>query len=164
MLKVNTSLEVHASKIYTRKMFEIFGGILYESGMYDVEEIIEKQKYIVTHRKAELREKWFKCRFEVNVSDNLGYFSCICGLFEHMGMVCCHSLQVMVLLRLKQIPSRHILKRWSIHGRDNLPSHLKHYQQDMVRRMRPLSGILLCTSLPWRLQIWGTGTRRLLSL
>ncbi|XBI98832.1 hypothetical protein VPH35_019026 [Triticum aestivum] len=131
VLKVNTSLEVHASKIYTRKMFEIFGGIMYESRMYDVEEIIEKQKYIVTHRKAELREKWFKCRFEVNVSDNLGYVLCICGLFEHMGMVCCHSLQVMVLLRLKQMPSRHILKRWSIHGRDNLPAHLKHYQQDM---------------------------------
>uniref|UniRef100_A0A453TCE7 Protein FAR1-RELATED SEQUENCE n=1 Tax=Aegilops tauschii subsp. strangulata TaxID=200361 RepID=A0A453TCE7_AEGTS len=131
VLKVNTALEVHASKIYTRKMFEILGEILYESGRYDVEEIIAKQKYIVTHQKAEHREKWFKCRFEVNVTDNLGYFSCICGLFEHMGMVCCHSLQVMVFLRLKQIPPRHILKRWSIHGRDNLPGHLKHYQQDM---------------------------------
>ncbi|XP_073364965.1 protein FAR1-RELATED SEQUENCE 5 isoform X4 [Aegilops tauschii subsp. strangulata] len=131
VLKVNTPLEMHASKVYTRKMFEIFGGILYESGSYDVEEIIPKQKYIVTHVKAEKREKWFKCRYEVNVSDNLGYFSCICGLFEHMGMVCCHSLQVMNVLRLKEIPPRHILKRWSIHGRDNLPDHLKHYQQDM---------------------------------
>ncbi|XP_037443614.1 protein FAR-RED IMPAIRED RESPONSE 1-like [Triticum dicoccoides] len=139
VLKVNTALEVHASKIYTRKMFEIFGGILYESRRYDVEEIIEKQKYIVTHQKAEHREKWFMCRFEVNVSDNLGYFSSICGLFEHMGMVCCHSLQVMVLLRLKQIPPRHILKRWSIHGRDNLPGHLKHYQQDMGQPDAPTS-------------------------
>ncbi|XP_048568039.1 uncharacterized protein LOC125548498 [Triticum urartu] len=93
VLKVNTALEVHASKIHTRKMFEIFGGILYESGRYDVEEIIEKQKYIVTHQKAEHHEKWFKCHFE--------------------------------------IPPRHILKRWSIHGRDNLPGHLNHYQQDM---------------------------------
>uniref|UniRef100_A0A8R7Q1J7 SWIM-type domain-containing protein n=2 Tax=Triticum urartu TaxID=4572 RepID=A0A8R7Q1J7_TRIUA len=131
VLKVNTPLEVHASKIYTRKMFEIFGGILYESGSYGVEEIIPKQKYMVTHVKAEKREKWFKCRYEVNVFDNLGYFSCICGLFEHMGMVCCHSLQVMNVLRLREIPHRHILKRWSIHGRDNLPDHLKHYQQDM---------------------------------
>lgn len=93
-MKVNIPLEAHASKIYTRKMFEVFGGILYESGRYDVEEIVEKKQYIVTHQKAEKREKWFKCRFEVNVSDNLGYFSCICGLFEHMGMVCCHSLQI----------------------------------------------------------------------
>lgn len=37
----------------------------------------------------------------------------------------------MLFLRMKQIPPRHILKRWSIHGRDNLPAHLKHYQQDM---------------------------------
>uniref|UniRef100_A0A8R7PZ87 SWIM-type domain-containing protein n=1 Tax=Triticum urartu TaxID=4572 RepID=A0A8R7PZ87_TRIUA len=115
-------------------MFEIFGGILYESGSYGVEEIIPKKKYMVTHVKAEKREKWFKCRYEVNVFDNLGYFSCICGLFEDMGMVCCHSLQVskvMNVLRLREIPHRHILKRWSIHGRDNLPDHLKHYQQDM---------------------------------
>lgn len=131
VLKVNTPLEVHASKIYTRKMFEIFGGIIYESGRYDVEEIIKNKKYIVTHQKSEEREKWFKCRFEVNASDNLGFFSCICGLFEHMGMLCCHSLQVMTLLRLKEISPRHILKRWSVHGRDNLPAHLKHYQQDM---------------------------------
>lgn len=91
-MKVNTPLEVHASKIYTRKMFEIFGRILYESGSYDVTEIIPKQKYMATHVKAKKREKWFKCRYEVNVFDNLGYFSCICGMFEHMGMVCCHSL------------------------------------------------------------------------
>ena len=34
---VNTPPEFHASKIYTRAMFENFGEVLYEAGQYRVE-------------------------------------------------------------------------------------------------------------------------------
>lgn len=131
VLRVNIPLEKHASKVYTRNMFEKFGKILYEAGAYSVEQMVFKRKYVATHIKAETREKWYKCRYVVHVSEDLGYFSCECGLYEHMGMLCCHALKVMMLLKLDMIPSKHIMKRWTVDGRDNLPDHLKHYQRDM---------------------------------
>ena len=56
VLKVNTSLEVHASKIYTRTMFEMFGRVLYVDGYYDVEEIETRRKYAAIHGNPELRD------------------------------------------------------------------------------------------------------------
>jgi hypothetical protein len=37
----------------------------------------------------------------------------------------------MIFLRIRAIPSRHILKRWTVDARDILPDHIKHYQKDM---------------------------------
>jgi hypothetical protein len=93
-LKVNIPIEKHASKIYTRTMFEMFGNFLFASGSYEVEELIPKRKYVATHRNAERREKYMKSVFEVELSVDGDFFSCECGLFEHMGMVCCHIIKV----------------------------------------------------------------------
>uniref|UniRef100_A0A453B6F0 Uncharacterized protein n=2 Tax=Aegilops tauschii subsp. strangulata TaxID=200361 RepID=A0A453B6F0_AEGTS len=50
---------------------------------------------------------------------------------EHMGMICCHILKVMIILDVKKIPKAHIMKRWTVDARDVLPDHIKHYQRDM---------------------------------
>lgn len=39
VVKCNMSLERHASKIYTRAMFEKFGDLLYQAHAYRIEEI-----------------------------------------------------------------------------------------------------------------------------
>jgi predicted transcriptional regulator of viral defense system len=93
-VKVNIPIEKHASKIYTRAMFEMFGTFLFASRSYDVEELIPRRKYVATHRNAEKREKYMKSVFEVQLSVDGDFFSCECGLFEHMGMVCFHIIKV----------------------------------------------------------------------
>ncbi|KAM0858644.1 hypothetical protein ACQ4PT_047701 [Festuca glaucescens] len=131
VLKVNLPIEKHASRIYTRTMIEIFGSFLFASGSYTVEELIPKKKYVATHLNATKREKYLKSVFEIEVSEEVDYYTCECGLFEHMGMVCCHIIKVMCELRLSEIPKKHVMKRWTLEARDILPDHLKHYQKDI---------------------------------
>uniref|UniRef100_A0A8R7TV07 Protein FAR1-RELATED SEQUENCE n=1 Tax=Triticum urartu TaxID=4572 RepID=A0A8R7TV07_TRIUA len=57
VMRTNIPIERHASKIYTRKMFELFGENLFEGGSYQVEELQKKKKYIARHNDAEKREK-----------------------------------------------------------------------------------------------------------
>uniref|UniRef100_A0A8R7PPC4 SWIM-type domain-containing protein n=1 Tax=Triticum urartu TaxID=4572 RepID=A0A8R7PPC4_TRIUA len=112
-------------------MFELFGKSLYYSGSYYIEELVPRSEYLATHVKAESREKWYKSRYKVVVSEFIYFFSCECGLFEHMGIICCHALKVMTVLGLNEIPRKHIMKRWTVDARDILPEHLKHYQKDV---------------------------------
>jgi hypothetical protein len=64
---VNIPIEKHASKIYTRTMFEMFGTFLFAFGSYDVEELIPRRKYIATHINAEKRQKYLKSVFEIEL-------------------------------------------------------------------------------------------------
>ena len=93
-MKLNVPLERHASKVYTRTMFEMFGKVLYVAGSYEVEEIIHRKKYVVSHINPAAMKEWYKTSFEVEVSGDCGYFTCACGRFEHMGVICCHIIKV----------------------------------------------------------------------
>jgi hypothetical protein len=91
---MNIPIEIHASRIYTRTIYEMFGNFLFASGSYYVEELIPKRKYVATHRNAEKREKYLKSVFEITVNSAGDYYTCECGMFEHMGMICSHIIKV----------------------------------------------------------------------
>ncbi|KAE8810982.1 Protein FAR1-RELATED SEQUENCE 3 [Hordeum vulgare] len=129
-LRFNLPIERHASKIYTRAMFEQFGEALYKAGAYVVDVVQPMAIYKLTHVDAATRARWSKVEFIVKVNDDKSFFICECGSFEHSGMVCCHSLIVMIELRLSRIPTKHILKRWTRDARDILPERLVRYQRD----------------------------------
>ncbi|XP_051189262.1 protein FAR1-RELATED SEQUENCE 11 [Lolium perenne] len=131
VIKNNEPIERHASKIYTRAMFEMFGRALYVAGSYTVEEVEPQKKYIAVHMSPETRPDWYKHRYEVSVSADGSYYTCECGRFEHMGMICCHILKVLITKNVRKIPDKHIMKRWTVDARDILPDHIKHYQKDM---------------------------------
>jgi hypothetical protein len=103
LLRVNRAFERHASKIYTRAMFEKFGEILYEAGYYEVEVVDNGKVYIAKNIQADKREQWMKVRFRVTVTENREAFECEYGQFEHMGLLCCHVLKVLLLLSLFDI-------------------------------------------------------------
>ena len=94
LLKVNLPIERHASRIYTRAMFEQFGDALYKAGAYELDVVVPKKVYILTHVDALSREKWSKVQFKVEVDDDQAFSNCECCIFEHSGMVCCHALKV----------------------------------------------------------------------
>lgn len=58
------------------------------------------------------------------------FFECECGMFEHMEILCCHSLKVMDYLGVDRIPESHVMKSWMRDARDLLPAHLAVYQND----------------------------------
>lgn len=132
VMRTNVAIERHASKVYTRKMFELFGENLFKGGAYQVEEVVRKKKYIARHDDAGKREKWSKVDFEVTISDDGDWFDCECGQFAHMGMQCCHALKVMDYVGVQEIPKRHIIKRWTKDARGILPQHLAHFQKDQA--------------------------------
>lgn len=88
------SIERHASKIYTRAMFEQFGELLYQAHAYKIEEIEKSSIYKAVHTQAERREKWARGVYELKITENGEKLECECGQFEHMGVPCCHMLKV----------------------------------------------------------------------
>jgi hypothetical protein len=96
VLKVNLPIERHASNVYTNAMFEQFQHNLLESGYYVVEEAEIGRRYLTRHINIEKREKWRKVVYEVTIDEGGELFTCICGNFEHTGMLCCHCLKVVI--------------------------------------------------------------------
>ncbi|XP_071677607.1 protein FAR1-RELATED SEQUENCE 11-like isoform X1 [Lolium perenne] len=116
--KVGEPMENHAAKIYMRTMFEKFQDSMYKIGSYYADKVVPGEMYVTTHFDCESREKW--CKVQYKVSGSGGYYTCECGMYEHMGMLCCHVLKVLVHLRFKL----------TVDARDVLPMHLVHYQKD----------------------------------
>ena len=77
-------------------MFELFGQVLFRAGSFIIEEIIPFKKYVATHVNVSTRSPWRRSRYEVEISDDGEFYSCECGAYEHMGMVCSHSLKISV--------------------------------------------------------------------
>ncbi|KAE8783966.1 Protein FAR1-RELATED SEQUENCE 5 [Hordeum vulgare] len=130
VLAQNLPIEIYASQIYTRAMFEKFGEMLYECGSYVLTEVVARCEYIAVHVKKASRDKWSKNQFLVRVSEPVDEFNCECGMFQHFGMVCSHALKVMVHLGLQEVPAKHVLKRWTKDARDILPQEFLRYQKD----------------------------------
>ncbi|PNT71052.1 hypothetical protein BRADI_2g22227v3, partial [Brachypodium distachyon] len=126
----NQRTRMHAATIYTSVMLEMFSEHIFDSAGYNVIEVVPNKKYLTVHFDASRREKWSKVHYEVTISDDGGQYTCECGLAEHMGMLCCHSIRVMLQLGVDKVPQAHILKRWTKDASDVLPDHLAHLQKD----------------------------------
>lgn len=100
---------------------------MFESGSYDVDEVSPNEMYLAKHVQSDEREQWCKVSFEVKLVDD--YYACECGMFEHMGMRR-HVAKVLLHMREREIPVKHIMKRWKVDARNVLPPQLKHYQKD----------------------------------
>lgn len=91
---------------------------MYKCGSFYVDEVVPGEMYVAKHFDSQNREKW--CKAQVSG----GYYTCECGLYEHMGLLCCHVLKVLVHLRFTEVPAQYVLKRWTVGIRDVLPTHL----------------------------------------
>ncbi|XP_047068299.1 protein FAR1-RELATED SEQUENCE 1-like isoform X2 [Lolium rigidum] len=131
VVRYNFTIERHASKVYTRSMFEQFGKMIFKACAYKVEEVEKNRLYRTTHTDASRREKWSRV-FDVNILDEGEQFDCECGMFAPMGMLCGHALKVMDYVGATEIFKKHILKRWTRDARGVLPEHMRHYQRDQA--------------------------------
>lgn len=156
ILAQNLPIEIHASQIYTRAMFEKFGEMLYEGGSYVLTEVVARREYIAVHVKKVSRDKWSKNEFLVRVNEPADEFNCECGMFEHFGMVCSHALKVMIHLGLQEVPAKHVLKRWTKDARDILPPEFLRYQKDQGPAKYSSGDITICISFALKLLGWAT--------
>lgn len=57
--------------------------------------------------------------------DDGARYSCECGYFEHVGILCCHTIRLMIRYEIKQIPEVHVLTRWTCNAKDVVPEHMR---------------------------------------
>ncbi|XBI11238.1 hypothetical protein VPH35_138335 [Triticum aestivum] len=132
VLKLKTPIELHASKIYTRAIFEKFVEIICEAGQYKVEEVSKGKTYFVNRYHPERHEQWCRILYKVEVVNEGEKIICECGNFEHTGLLCCHAIKVLDFIGIDHIHANHILKRWTKDARDILPAHLSYLQKDSI--------------------------------
>jgi hypothetical protein len=90
--RVGVPIEIHAEAVYTREIHERFYNELFESGAY---RIVDKsgngQRFAVVHTNE------IGCndarRYDI-VLEGIEKIKCSCGLYEHAGLLCRHSLKV----------------------------------------------------------------------
>lgn len=122
------SVERHALELYTKAAFELFRAEVDKTSNFIVGKPVGNV-YTVTHDRDERRAHWQRVHFRVEVMDVGQRYVCECGIYEHFGMLCCHSLRVMIHDDIGQIPEAHIMKRWTRTARDVIPEQQQTYKK-----------------------------------
>jgi hypothetical protein len=88
--RIGVPLERHAEKVYTRAMYERLYNELYQAGSYVMKGRNKADGYVLVHYKelGSTDERLFV------VMDEGNFMNCSCGLYNHMGMLCRHTLKV----------------------------------------------------------------------
>lgn len=85
------AVEEHANEIYTRAIYEMFCDELFAAGRFVISSVLDGGQYVVREGKFD-ENNVLKCSF---VSfDGGDRTRCDCGFFEHVGIICRHSLKV----------------------------------------------------------------------
>lgn len=93
-LRVGVPIEEHAKEVYTRAMYERFYDELFDSGKYTIHRKDNNFKYILIQNN-DINLLGAKT-IEVNyISDE--EITCECGLYEHMRILCRHSIKVTIV-------------------------------------------------------------------
>uniref|UniRef100_A0A8R7Q9A6 Protein FAR1-RELATED SEQUENCE n=1 Tax=Triticum urartu TaxID=4572 RepID=A0A8R7Q9A6_TRIUA len=106
-------LEKHASIIYTPRVYSLFEMELVKSTKYILLPSSEDNMFEVMHVEAESRDAWRKVKYIIKVDENIGYYNCECGLYQHFGVICSHIIRILLIRGLSKIPDCHIMKRWN---------------------------------------------------
>lgn len=93
--RVGVPIERHAEQLYTRRMYDKLYNELYESGGFLVKGRDVDGLFVLAHSCAEGNPDQLTFTVRYECSDKV---TCDCGLYEHMGMLCRHSLKVVPLL------------------------------------------------------------------
>lgn len=87
-------IESHAAEFYTKTMLGKFVDHMKQGAKYDVVEIVPRRKYRLDHVDPLSCDKWYRASYMVDIREDGGYYQCECGMWDHMGILCCHSIRV----------------------------------------------------------------------
>lgn len=135
-------VERHAKEIYTKSTFNLFRKQVDKASSFIVSgkgrELRHGQQgrefYVISHHNPLEKQTWYKKSYKVYVLDDGERYFCECGFFEHLGIVCCHILRLMIRLNIPKIPNLHIVHRWTRQA----THHLKMIQSQN-KNIEPLS-------------------------
>lgn len=106
-IKTSMPMEEHARSILTSYAFNLLQHEIMLSMQYAIMEMA-KGSYLVQHYKKMDRERrvmWIPEDEQIH---------CSCKEFEHSGILCRHSLRVLVVKNYFQVPEKYFLLRWRL--------------------------------------------------
>ncbi|XP_059440184.1 protein FAR1-RELATED SEQUENCE 5-like [Corylus avellana] len=141
ILKTCYKMEVQVASVYTRKSFLMFQEELFNSQKYTSSKHREEggtKIYMVAHHG---RENPF---YEVKLEIIEKKVTCTCRMFEFVGILCRHILQVLLKKSFEDIPQQYVLERWTINAKSRI---IHDISSDEIEVGRQNSSILLKNSL-----------------
>ncbi|XP_074362976.1 protein FAR1-RELATED SEQUENCE 5-like [Apium graveolens] len=111
----NSSMEIHASKIYTKEMFKQFQKEFQKSQSFVVKSMkgcgdyLSKMYLVEKSTLPEINRRNFFLKVSID-----GSYSCTCKKFEHSGMICRHMIRYLNKKQKTMIPSDLVTMRWTI--------------------------------------------------
>jgi hypothetical protein len=116
--KTLSPIERHAASVYTRGAFDKFVEQFSASLSFRVEATSTENELRVVYNGDGTKKCWGRDVYNVHANIADGEFSCICKLFEHMGILCSHILMVRrVQIRLMSV-SMKFFTYWLIYISD----------------------------------------------
>lgn len=142
ILKTCYKMEAEAAKVYIRKSFLMFQEELFNSQKYKASKIREERGKKIYRVATYGRESPI---YEVTLELFEKKATCTCHMFEFVGILCRHILQVFVKKYLVNIlPQHYVLERWTI----NAKSHVVHgISSDEIHVETQISSPLMRNSL-----------------
>ena len=89
--RVGVPIERHTELIYTRRIYEKFYNELYYAGGYAINSRTSDGIFEVAHSALDGNPDQVFYKVLYDGGDKI---TCQCGLFEHLGLLCRHSLKV----------------------------------------------------------------------
>jgi hypothetical protein len=86
-------IESHAKEIYTKATFLLFRKQVDKAARFVV---TGKGTgfFVVSYHKPSDKQTWYKKEYRVYVIEAGARYFCECGFFEHIGILCCHTIRV----------------------------------------------------------------------
>ncbi|KAK8954280.1 Protein FAR1-RELATED SEQUENCE 5 [Platanthera zijinensis] len=116
VLLSNTNIEIYTSKLYTRAMFKLFQNEFKQSLECGHQKLTSSRNsctYLVG-LSSESVDKWYKVVYEDFESNSI---LCECAKFETDGFICKHIIHMFFKKQMFDLPSKYIIKRWTIQAR-----------------------------------------------
>ncbi|XP_028059063.1 protein FAR1-RELATED SEQUENCE 5-like [Camellia sinensis] len=120
-VKATIRMLIQMGNVYTKKIFEEFQNEYFKSIESNIE-AIEYGEASTIYTVVDVGNKHAR-KVKLERDGSLG---CNCTKFEREGILCSHSLKVIRdILKMKEVPSQYILKRWTKQARAETVQHIK---------------------------------------
>uniref|UniRef100_A0ACD5XQL4 Uncharacterized protein n=1 Tax=Avena sativa TaxID=4498 RepID=A0ACD5XQL4_AVESA len=120
-------IEKHATRVYTRAMFECFYRELFRSGEFACIEDVVGGCFTVTYAHVSTDTESVRQNYSVMRNAEKTDYACVCRSFEHTGIPCRHVLKVLVHVGAVELPTGLVEKRWTINAREGAECFIPGY-------------------------------------
>ncbi|KAF1876305.1 hypothetical protein Lal_00029652 [Lupinus albus] len=111
------NLEGHAASIYTRVVFKEFRAVLLEAAKLRIISTQQTSTHVIykIRKHYSPNKKWHVSHYD---NGSIVDIKCSCKRMESFGMPCSHSVFVLLILDISQLPSCLVLERWTKKPKD----------------------------------------------